>query len=269
MANIKKKIKERIIYGLKKYQKILESAKIRDFNESDTVIIVSDIMADVLGYDKYMDLTTEFAIRSTFCDLAVKIGDKVQFLVEVKAIGIDLKESHIKQAVDYAANKGIDWTILTNGQIWHVYKISFQKPIEHELVFDIDFLNVNPKDPNVIEKLFLISKEGIVKSAIEDFQRRQQATNRFTIAAVIQSDTVINVIRRELKRIFKGIKIDKEQLAEIIRNDVIKRDIIEDERTHIETKKICRKKPRRENKTVSIVEQHFEHPHPKEQDNSG
>ena len=54
-------------------------------------------------------------IRSTFCDLAVKLDGHLAFLIEVKAIGLELKEQFVKQAVDYAANQGVEWVVLTNG----------------------------------------------------------------------------------------------------------------------------------------------------------
>jgi hypothetical protein len=41
-------------------------------------------------------------------DLAVKIDDEIRFIIEVKAIGIDLKDAHVKQAIDYAANEGLN-----------------------------------------------------------------------------------------------------------------------------------------------------------------
>jgi hypothetical protein len=51
---------------------------------------------------------SECAIRGTYCDLGIKIDGKFLFLIEVKAIGLELKEAQIKQAVDYAANRGTD-----------------------------------------------------------------------------------------------------------------------------------------------------------------
>jgi hypothetical protein len=36
-------------------------------------------------------------IRSTFCDLAVKLDGTLAFLVEVKAIGLEPKEQYIRQ----------------------------------------------------------------------------------------------------------------------------------------------------------------------------
>ena len=84
---ISKRFLERARPALKKYQRIFADAHTRDVNESDTCVIIADFLSDVLGYDKYSELTTEFAIKSTFCDLAIKLGGKVTFLIEVKSIG--------------------------------------------------------------------------------------------------------------------------------------------------------------------------------------
>ena len=51
MAKLPKKATERITAGLKRFQPILTSAKSRDVNESDTAIIVSDLLNDIFGYD--------------------------------------------------------------------------------------------------------------------------------------------------------------------------------------------------------------------------
>jgi predicted type IV restriction endonuclease len=109
------RVAERLAAGVKRFQPILSSAKARDVNESDTSMIVTDVLAEIFGYDKYSEVTRELCIRGTFCDLATRIDGKFQMLIEVKAIGLELKEGHVKQAVDYAANQGIEWVALTNG----------------------------------------------------------------------------------------------------------------------------------------------------------
>jgi predicted type IV restriction endonuclease len=111
MASAPKKVVERLVAGIKRFQPILSTARSRDVGESDTVTIVKDMLADVFGYDKYSEVTSEYSIRGTFCDLATKIDGTLQALIEVKAIGIELKDSHVKQVVDYAANQGVDWVI--------------------------------------------------------------------------------------------------------------------------------------------------------------
>jgi hypothetical protein len=45
MATVPAKIAPRLIAGIKKLQPILTSAKSRDVNESDTVMIVTDLFA--------------------------------------------------------------------------------------------------------------------------------------------------------------------------------------------------------------------------------
>jgi len=118
MATVPSRAAERIASNLKKFQPIVQSAKQRDVNESDTVIIVTDMLSELFGYEKYGDITSEIAVRGTYCDLATKLDGHVQCLIEVKAAGTELKESHTKQAVDYAANQGVDWVVLTNAVQW-------------------------------------------------------------------------------------------------------------------------------------------------------
>jgi predicted type IV restriction endonuclease len=107
MASIPKRIEDRLISSIKQFQPILVAAKSRDVNESDTSIIVTDMLSALFGFDKYSEVTSELAIRGTFCDLATRLDGTVHCLIEVKAIGLELKDSYVKQAVDYAANQGV------------------------------------------------------------------------------------------------------------------------------------------------------------------
>lgn len=86
MTNIPNKVSERLIKQVPTFQKVLQNAKDRDVNESDTVTIITDMLSSVFGYDKYEEVTSEQAIRGTYCDLAVKLDDQIRFLIEVKAM---------------------------------------------------------------------------------------------------------------------------------------------------------------------------------------
>jgi hypothetical protein len=229
MASVPKRVAERIVAGIKRYQPILASAKARDVGESDTVTIVKDMLADVFGYDKYSELTSEYSIRGTFCDLATKIDGSLQTLIEVKAIGLELKDAHVKQAVDYAANQGVDWVLLTNGQTWRVYHVIFAKPIAQELIVDIDFCSMNTRSAHDIETLYLWCKEGWQKSVLGEYRDQRQALSRFAIAAVLQSEPIITVLRRELRRISPDVRIEQDEVHAVLVNEVLKRDVVEGE----------------------------------------
>lgn len=226
MANVPKKVEERIRSELRRYQKVLEATKAKDVNESDTALIVTSMLSDLFGYDKFSEITTEYSIRSTYCDLAVKSNDDVHFLIEVKAIGQSLRDTHLRQAVDYATKEGVDWVVLTNGIEWQAHRVLFQRPVEYEMVFDLNLLEVSYRASDVIEKLYLLTKEGIRKSAIAVYHEEKQATSRFIIGAIILSDPVLNIIRRELRKMSKAARIDKDELCELIKNDVLKREVV-------------------------------------------
>src|SRR4030042_693514 len=226
------KIVGRLSEGLKHFQPIISSAKARDANESDTSMIVTDIMAELFGYDKYSEVTKELAIRGTYCDLATKIEGKFQMLIEVKAVGIDLKESHIKQAIDYASNKGIEWVALTNANNWKVFKVIFSKPIDFEMVLDIDLLTLNFKNETHLENLFLLTKESMIKSGLYAYHDQIQATNKFYLGALILSDTVLEAIRRELRRITPDVKVPIDDLRNVLIQDVLKREVIKADLTN-------------------------------------
>lgn len=240
MATLNNKTLDRIKDGLKRFQPIVESAKIRDVNESDTVVLLTGILSEILGFDKYTEITTELSIRGTYCDLAIKVDNKILMLLEAKSVGIELKEQHTKQAVDYAANKGIEWVVLTNAVTWKVYKVIFTKPIQNILVFEIDFLKLSNKGTEDAEYFGLLSKEGILKSSLEDYYTQKQATSRFLVGNLLCEEPILNAIRKELKAIFPEIKVTIEEIKQVLVGEVLKRELLEGDDAMEAKKKIAK-----------------------------
>jgi hypothetical protein len=221
------RVGNRIASKLKVFQPVIDSAKRRDLNESDTVTIIVDVLADMLGYDKYSEITSEVAIRGSYCDLAIKVEGRIQLLLEVKAVGGELKENHTRQAVDYAASVGVDWVVLTNAVSWKIYRLKFGKPVIPEHVLEFDLLMLDPKSEEHIDALFLLSKEGLGRSALQEYEAQREAINRFSIAALVVSDPVLSVIRRELRRMSPDVRIETDQVRAVLETDVLKRDVLE------------------------------------------
>lgn len=234
------KVSRRLASNITRFQKLLRKAQDQDINESDTSVIITDILCYLFGFDKYSEITTEYSIRGTYCDLIVKIRDKARLITECKAVGIGLKDGHVKQAVDYAANMGIEWVVLTNGIDWQVFRVLFSKPISKEMVGGFDFLKLNPKSQTDLELLHLLTKEGFEAAVLSDYFEKQQAVNRFTVAAVIQTSPVVSAIRRELKGSFDGIRVSTEEIERIIATEVLKREVLEDDKAQDARKKINR-----------------------------
>jgi predicted type IV restriction endonuclease len=184
------------------------------------------MLSNVFGFDKYSDITSEYAIRGTFCDIAVKVDGKVKYLVEVKAIGLDLKESHIRQAVGYGAQHGIQWVVLTNGIMWELYKIKFERPVDYALLCTFNFLEMNARKKEDQDILFLLCKEGLSKDVIEEYHEHIKSVNKFVIGAILQADVSLNMLRRELRRVSPGIRVETDEIQAIIVGDVLKREVV-------------------------------------------
>jgi len=237
---VTKKAEDRIVSALQKFQPIIKRAHALDLNESDTVTIISDVLSEVMGYDKYVEVTSELAIRGMFCDLAVKIGGRFEYLIECKAIGTELKDNHLRQAVGYGSNKGISWVILTNSIDWQVYRIRFEQPISWDLVARFNLLEESSKSPQLIEKLFMISKDGTEKKVRDEVYEKTQCVNRFIIGAVIASQPVVQLVRKELRKIADGVNVSEEEVLKIITEECLRRDLTEGEEALAAGKKLCR-----------------------------
>lgn len=232
MSTIPSRIEQRLTAALKRFQPIVEQMRARDVNEADTVTIVKDLLAEMFGYDKYTEVTSEHAIRGTYCDLAIKLDAQLAFLIEVKAIGLELKDQHVKQAVDYAVHVGTEWVILTNGAIWRVYRVVFAQPIQFDLVVEIKLLELSHRNSDHLDLLWLLAKEGWQKARIGDFHAQRQAVNRYTLSALLLSAPMLDAMRRELRRMNDGIKISNDQISQALQAEVLKRETLDGDKAN-------------------------------------
>jgi hypothetical protein len=230
MFKIPKKVIDRFSDNLKKFQAIALSHKSRDVSEADTVTLVKDMLSDMLGYDKYSELTSEQQIKGTFCDLAVKISERIKYLIEVKAAGVTLNDSHLRQAINYGANQGIEWIVLTNSISWKLFRIKFAQPIDVEEITSFDITTINPKSEDDQQKMFLLCREGITSDAMDMFHQHAMLLNKFTVSQILLLDPVVSALRKEFRKVFPDIKVDVNQLTEMLKSQILKREVIEGEK---------------------------------------
>jgi len=260
MVRIPKRVERRLSSGVGLFKKVLQDAKHRDVNESDTVTIVADMLGEVFGFDKYLEVTSEQSIRGTYCDLAVKIDGSIKYLIEVKAIGRNLKENHLRQATNYGANQGIPWVVLTNGIVWDIYKIKFECPVDCDHVCTINMLDINPRKDDDLDRLYILCREGSskAKAAIEEYHQYTQVVNRFTVAELIGSDAILKAIRREIRRVPGASSVSVEDLRALL-PEVLKRDATEGTEAQ-SARKIIKKAARRIPRKQSVAKEQEQMP---------
>jgi hypothetical protein len=193
------------------------------------------------------------------CLAIIGTNKKIRFLIEVKAVSVALNDNHVKQAIDYGANAGVNWVILTNAERWIVYKIKFGKPIDKELVYEFNLLNLDGKSDKEMEVMFAISKEGQENAAIDDFYANIQVKNKYIIGNLLNTYEVYAFIRKIMKKIFIDVKITDEEIGDILVNDIIKREILdsdESKKARKDIERICKKldKIKEKNKEIETGE---------------
>jgi predicted type IV restriction endonuclease len=219
------KLAEPIKKGIGKYSKILDQAIKRNINESDTSNLVYDMLGEVLGYDKFLEITTEYRIRGQYADYSISIDSNARMIIEVKAVGIKLNEQHISQAVFYAANEGINWVVLTNGHTWQLYHVSFVKPIETQLIRSIDIFDDRLKLADKVKFFYLLSRDAIAKDIITKFWQEEAAFSVNNIVGILFSEGVLDKIRRDLKRL-TGFSATHKEIEDKLKNYILREGLI-------------------------------------------
>ncbi len=65
----------------------------------------------------------------------------------------------------------------------------------------------------------LLSKECWQKSIVSEYYEQRRALSRFTLGALLMTDTVLEVVRRELRRV-ASVKVDVEQVRAVLQSEV-------------------------------------------------
>ena len=223
--------KRKLIIALKSYRKKYLGKKFANLDESGTRLMVNTFLTDVLGFISIEEIKTEYMIRGTYADYMIQIQGKRYFLVEVKALSINLSDKHLRQAINYGANEGIEWVLLTNGRTFEFYKILFNKPIESKQIFAID-LNETRQLNFQVEVLQYLHKESILKKRLDILWNKYLALETTNIAGLLYTKTVINFLKRELKKKFKN-KFDDNEIIEAINTLLIDKVDLENVKTNV------------------------------------
>ncbi|MBI5414445.1 type I restriction enzyme HsdR N-terminal domain-containing protein [Candidatus Peregrinibacteria bacterium] len=231
--------KHKLLLKLKEYQKMYFNNKITDLDESGTRLMINFFLTDVLGFTPIEEVKTEYMIRGTYADYVVQKKGVRHFLVEVKSLSLELSDKHLRQAINYGANEGIEWALLTNGKNFELYKILFNKPIESKKIFTIDLSSQELIKDNV-EILQYLHTESVAKKGLDLLWAKHVALDPASVASLLYAPPIINFIRRALKKKYKN-NVSPEEVTTSI-NQIICEAIQLDNVKHIKFRKERKKK---------------------------
>lgn len=210
---------EQVKGAVQRFTKPLHDLLTRDANEGDTRLLITDMLCEGLGYDKFRDLTTEYMVKQDFADYGVRIDKQLIAFIEVKRVSQKLNERHLRQVQMYAVNEGVEWMILTNGQVWQAYHLTGGLPVIVNLAFEVDLLGPESLEEKA-DKMFFLHREALKRRRIDELWKHRAATSPDALLDVILSDSVLETIRKEIKR-NTGITTTVQTLAAVIRTEIV------------------------------------------------
>ncbi len=205
---------QKLSENLKAYHKRFLNGSITELDESGTRIMINHFLTDVLGFAALEEVRTEYMIKGTYADYMIQIAGKRHFLVEVKAFSLKLSENHLRQAINYGANEGVEWALLTNGKHFDFYRIIFAKPISHTKVFSVD-ISDSASLKKSVELLQYINKESVIKKGLDLLWKKCLALTPASISKVLLSSEIVAVIKKVVNKTH-DTKFSDEQIQETI-----------------------------------------------------
>ena len=176
-----------------------------------------DILRSALGYDD-SQLDTECKVMGGRVDIAVKDGDAVRMVIETKNIRSRLRNSVREQAGVYAATLSASWAVVTNGDIWKLYRVTPQKGKSPtmDLVFDVALLDEDGISKVDAEHLYLLSCRALSSGDTEREYHNVRCSSLPRVYRALFSDRVLSAIRLELSSSYKdetsqNIKLSNEE----------------------------------------------------------
>jgi len=206
---------------IERFIPLLMDAETTHQNESNTRMILDKILMDALGY-KINEIKTEQKIQGKRADYVLSVNDEDLLVIELKRVGMVLRDKQVFQAVSYGAYSGIKWAILTNGLVWHLYRVSLCDKVDYDHVFTLDLRD--GLDDMERHYFYLLSRHGITRKGLLDkVWNKLNTLSHDGLMNAVLTDDVISKIRIVLNREYSG-KLTQDEVRAAVESSLLHLD---------------------------------------------
>ena len=199
---IDKELRRRISDARRLIDKLMKA----DGNEAETRRRVERIFEKVRGYDAFVHLSRERAIRGAgeteHVDFALQLeaGPDAEpvIMIELKRVGVDLALKHLKQVSSYSIDSGCEWILLTNSRDWRLYHVEFGQPPKTKLIEHWNLLTDDLTE--LAAKFELISFKHVKKGSLKKLWEKATVLSPDSLLVALVSQECIRVLRRILRK---------------------------------------------------------------------
>lgn len=214
----KQEAKQQIAKLIEKYQRLVDTRKVKSYNEAQTRNEFIEPLFEFLGWDMRNlenpnEVTTEETVSKGRVDLAFRLNHIPVMFLEAKALKVDLDEwKWAEQAINYSWNKSVTWAILSDFEGIKVFNAEIPpKSLSQNLFFELKWHEYLDR----FDQLWLLSKESFEeKKLAEQAEKWGKLTKRKQVGEKLFED--LTTWRALLTKDFKknNSTIDEDALDE-------------------------------------------------------
>lgn len=188
----KQEAKQQIAKLIEKYQRLVDTRKVKSYNEAQTRNEFIEPLFEFLGWDMRNlenpnEVTTEESVSKGRVDLAFRLNQIPVMFLEAKAMKVDLDEwKWAEQAINYSWNKSVTWAILSDFEGIKVFNAEIPpKSLSQNLFFELKWHEYLDR----FDQLWLLSKESFEeKKLAEQAEKWGKLTKRKQVGEKLFED---------------------------------------------------------------------------------
>ena len=181
-------------------------------NEEATRFRVIDLILDALEYSRMEVYPNRSDGSGGIPDYTILPNNENEFFLEAKAWNVPLKDDFIRQATNYAYQKGHRWVVLTNGHNWQLFDSYIQGKSSDRLVLSFDFNNSNSDDtPPLI--FIAICKDSMISGRTEEYVASIRLRELIKKELADPTSEIIAAIQKAIRKREGFGKVNREMIA--------------------------------------------------------
>ena len=222
-AEIRQEYIDNVRQGFRQlHARLMQISKAEKSSEEEVRRWCIDALKTALNYSDE-EIDTEVRVLGKPVDIALKRDGHIFMVIECKNIRKTLGNSVRDQAATYASSLSAEWAVVTNGQLWKLYKVVPQPGKDPKLieVFDVALLDDDGVSDADAENLYLLTSRAVFSGDLTKMCHTIACTSKRRVLTALESERVIKAIRLELVTTYKdehgeNVPLDDCQMREIV-----------------------------------------------------
>jgi hypothetical protein len=172
MDNLSQAVERRWNKHIGPAKKLIVDASKDILTQTEILDLFKNIVCNIFDFDEQSDLVDLSIVGAPSCYLGIRTQDEIKCVMELVPPSTTLKKGNLKSAIELAVRHHAEFAVRSNAIEWYILRSRCDQPDQYAEVRSFSFLELDLKNENDLESLFLLCKEAQNKTIITDQYNR-------------------------------------------------------------------------------------------------